>query len=187
MENILSLSVTYYKNQSVEEEMETEVFWLDLKKRIYELTADITLISIKQERRHQSAVVGEHAGIIMSFLVEGIPVIYTYYEIWKAFAEHLTKKKEEGKVARIRNLGTLENLCHFDLIINKGVEGASIISSKLIYDKHKPTDGRDHKLYYDGPVYDEEAAAIVFETKKKQYLYTIMTSGAISSYEVRKK
>lgn len=181
-----NLSIIYYKNKSIEDELEIEEFWLDIKRSVYAITEDVSLISFTETRRHQPAVIGAYAGILIDIILKGIPVVYTYYEIWKTITDHLSKKRMEGKVIRIKSLGTLENICRYDLTVNKEVEGADLTFSRILYEKYKKSFD-DHEFWFEGPVQTELAAEIVFEKKKYKFVYLIRTDGEIESYEKRKK
>ncbi len=184
---IQDYSIVYLKNITIQDEIEAENFCLDLKKRIYESTEDVTLIKTESRRMFQSAHVGQYAGVFIDFMVTGIPLVYTYYEIWKTIFEHLKSSKEKGKIIRVNNLTTLENLCKYDLVVNKGVIDAEIVSSTVLYDKYDMTDDGKHKFYYEGPIQDEIAARIVFENDDKRFIYSILTDGNISSYDRQNK
>jgi hypothetical protein len=180
-------SIVYLKNNSWQDELEIEQFNLDLKRKIYEVTEDDSRLKFESRRMHQSAHVGEHYGIFIDFVVTGIPLIHTYYEIWKSISEHLRECREKGRVVRVNNLQTLENLCKFDLVVNKNITDATITSSSVLYDKYD-TDLHDkYRFYYEGPVKDDVAAQIIFENDKFKFHYTVMTNGDIGSYKREEK
>lgn len=182
-----ALSISYFKNLSVNEELEKEKFWLDLKRKIYKASEDHTLVSVNTNRRHQSATAGEHAGILFTIFAEGIPVVYTYYEIWKEITKHLSKSRKKKQVLRINNLETLVNLCRFDLEVKKEISGAQLVQSKVLYDKYEPSPNEFREFFYEGLVKVEIAAEIIFEKKKFQHIYFIRTDGTIESYQRKKR
>lgn len=49
------LSIVYFKNDSVKDEIKIDNFWLDLKKEIYEAEEDNSIVRVNTRRMHQSA------------------------------------------------------------------------------------------------------------------------------------
>lgn len=180
-------SIVYFKNNSFQDELEIEQFNLNLKMKIYEVTEDDTRLRFESRRMHQSAHAGEYYGIFIDFVVTGIPLVYTYYEIWKLISDHLKESREKGRVVRVNNLQTLENLCKFDLVVNKNITDASITSSSVLYEKYDTDFYDKYRFYYEGPIKDEIAAQIIFENDKFKFHYTVMTNGDIVSYKIEEK
>lgn len=161
------ISIVYFRNQSVTEEIELEKFWLEIKEAFYLAEEDNSNIRIETRRMHQSAYVGEYAGVFIEIVIAGIPLTDATLNVWEKIVNHINSKRLEGKTIRINNLSSLENICKIDLITQKNIKNAEIYKSKILTNSYKenPVDG--HEFIYEGPVNVENAAQIIFENKKR--------------------
>lgn len=177
------LSIVYFRNSSINEEIEIDEFWIKIKKELYNSEPDDSLIRISSRRMHQSAVAGEYAGIFIEIIIAGIPLIESTLSIWEKISDHLENKRKRNKAIRICNLTTLENLCKVDLISNKGIIDAEIFQSKILTNNYDQANDLEHEFIYEGNIDIENAAEIIFKNSNEQFIYTIQTDGNIIEYK----
>jgi hypothetical protein len=177
------LSIVYFKNDSVKDEIKIDNFWLELKKEIYEAEEDNSVVRVNTRRMHQSAFAGDYAGIFIEIAIAGIPLIDATLNIWEKIVNHLNDERNKNKVVRVNNLTTLENLCKVDLIIQKNIKNATIFNSKIITENYEIEEGLDNEFIYEGKVNTEVAAEISFENKKNIFIYKIQTDGNIVEFQ----
>ncbi|TDB69085.1 hypothetical protein [Arundinibacter roseus] len=180
------LHIEYLKTDSIEEEFEIENFWINIRKEIYSIHEDDSLVYFNIRRGHASAYLGEYAGIFFQVLITILPLLEPTLFLWKKINDHIKIKREEGKIIRVLNLSLLENLCKYDLIINKKVKNAELIKSEKLIDKNIIGDDLDIDFPYEETLNKVNCAKIEFENKKYQFLYIISSDGEISNFERKK-
>ena len=177
------ISIVYFRNGSVKEELEIEKFWLGIKEEFYLAEEDNSNIRIETRRMHQSAVVGEYAGIFIEIIIAGIPLIDATLSIWEKISNHIKSKRSEGKTIRINNLSSLENICKVDLITQKNIKNAEIFNSKILTSNYEEDNLNEREFIYEGSVKVENAAQIIYENKKEKFIYIIQTDGNIVEFQ----
>lgn len=181
------INIEYLKTNLIEDEFEIEQFWIDIRKEIYKIEEDHSLVYFNIRRGHASAYIGEYAGVFFQILITVLPLSDATLSIWEKIYNHIKLKREKGKVLRVLNLTLLENICKFDLIINKGVKNAYITKSEKLVDKEIEGYDSDLDFPYEETLDKVNCALIVFENKKYLYEYTIASDGEITSFNRKEK
>jgi hypothetical protein len=177
------IHIEYLKADTIEEEFEIEQFWIDIRKYIYEIEPDHSLVYFNVRRGHASAYIGEYAGVFFQILLTIVPFVEASISIWEKVYNHIKSKRENGKIVRILNLTLLENLCKYDLIVNKNVKNAEIVKSEKLVDIDVDSYGEDIDFPYEETLDKVECAKITFDSKKHKFIYTIASDGDIISFE----
>ncbi|CDN74511.1 hypothetical protein [Elizabethkingia anophelis] len=177
------INIEYLKTDLVEEEFEIEQFWLDIRKEIYNIEEDNTLVYYSIRRGHASAYIGEYAGIFFHLVITILPLADATLSIWEKIYNHIKSKREKGKIVRVLNLTLLENLCKCDLIIHKNIKDAELVKSEKLIDKNFKNDDPDIDFPYEDTLNKIDCAKITFKNKKYKYIYIIASDGDITSFE----
>ncbi len=177
------IHIEYLKADTIEEEFEIEQFWIDIRKDIYKIETDHSLVYYNVRRGHASAYIGEYAGIFFQILLTMVPFTEAALSIWEKIYKHIKLKREKGKIVRILNLTLLENLCQYDLIVSKNVKNAEIVKSEKLVDLEAKGYGTDIDFPYEETLDKVECAKITFENNKHKYIYIIASDGDITSFE----
>jgi hypothetical protein len=181
------INIEYLKTNTVEEEHEIEQFWIDIRKEIYKLEEDHSLVYYNIRRGHASAYIGEYAGVFFQLLITILPLTDATISIWEKIYNHIKTKREKGKIVRILNLTLLENLCRYDLINQKKVKNAELVKSMKLIDLNINGYDSDIDFPYEDTLDKVECAKIVFKNKKYKYEYIIASDGDITSFERKNK
>jgi len=177
------INIEYLKANTIEEELEIEQFWLDIRKQIYKLEEDHSLVYYNIRRGHASAYIGEYAGIFFQLLITILPLTDATLSIWEKISNHLKSKRQNGKIIRVLNLSLIENLCKYDLITNKNVKNAEIVKSEKLIDKEIEGYDPDLDFPYEDTLDKVDCAKITFENKKYLYVYIVASDGDITKFE----
>lgn len=177
------INIEYLKADSIEEEFEIEQFWLNIRKEIYKLEEDNTLVYFNIRRGHASAYIGEYAGIFFQLLITILPLTDATLSIWEKISNHLKSKREKGKIIRVLNLSLIENLCRYDLVTNKHVKNAENIKSEKLIDKEIEGYDPDLDFPYEETLDKVDCAKITFENRKYQYIYIVASDGDITKFQ----
>lgn len=177
------INIEYLKTDNIKEEFEIEEFWLNIRKEIYKMEEDNSLIYFNIRRGHASAYIGDYAGVFFQILLTIIPFTEASISIWEKIHNHIKSKREIGKVVRVLNLSLLENLCKYDLVINKNMKNAELISAKKLVDLDSKGYDEDIDFPYEESLDKVNCAKIVFENKKYKFEYIIASDGDITSFK----
>jgi len=177
------INVEYLKNETIEDELEIEQFWIEIRKELYKIEKDNSLIYYNVRRGHASAYIGDYAGIFIQIIITILPLTDATLSIWEKIYNHIKSKREKGKVIRVLNLTLLENLCRYDLINHKAVKNAEITKSEKLIDKDIKGYDPDLDFPYEESLDKVDCAKITFENKKYRFEYIISSDGDITSYE----
>lgn len=177
------IHIEYLKADTFEEEFEIEQFWIDIRKDIYKIEPDHSLVYFNIRRGHASAYIGEYAGIFFQILLTIVPFIDATLSIWEKIYNHIKSKRENGKIVRVLNLTFLENLCQYDLIVSKNEKNAKMVKSEKLVDIEVEGFGTDIDFPYEETLDKVECAKITFENKKYKYIYIIASDGDITAFE----
>ena len=63
------INIEYLKTDSIEDELEIEQFWIDIRKELYKIEEDHSLVYYNVRRGHASAYIGDYAGIFFQILI----------------------------------------------------------------------------------------------------------------------
>lgn len=177
------INIEYLKANSIDEEFEIEQFWIDIRRELYNIEEDHSLIYYNVRRGHASAYIGEYAGIFFQILITVLPLTDASISIWEKIYNHIKSKREKGKVVRVLNLTLLENLCKYDLVNFKNVKNAEITKCEKLVDKNIEGYDSDLDFPYEDTLDKVDCAKIKFENKKYIFEYVIASNGEISKYE----
>ena len=177
------ISIVYFRNESIKEEIELEKFWIEIKEAFYLAEVDNSNIRIESRRMHQSAYIGEYAGIFIEVVIAGVPLIDATLNIWEKIVNHIKTKRLEGKTIRINNLSSLENICKVDLITQKNIKNAEIYKSKILTNNYEEDLINGREFIYEGSINVENAAQIIFENKREKFIYIIQTDGNVIEFQ----
>ena len=175
------INLEYLKADSFADELEIETFWIEIRKEILLTENDPTLLHYELKRGFAPAVIGEFAGIYMDIILI-VPVIDSALSIWEKINNHFFEQRQKGKIIRILNLVTLENLCKYDLITSKNVKNALLVKSKKLVDNKIKLDG-DYDFTYEESLKKIDCAKIIFKDNLYKYIYVISSDGEITSFK----